>query len=162
MYNANKVHQIELNNNQILVDGQDANIDLVHIYKEKYHAIDHHESYNIDVLKVDYQNKIFEIKVNDTVYPVKIEDELDMLLERMGMSAADSNVMENVKAPMPGLVLKINVEIGQEVKKGDNLLVLEAMKMENIIKATGFGKIKHILVNEKQAVEKNQLLIEME
>ena len=63
---------------------------------------------------------------------------------------------------MPGLVLRITVDVGQEVNKGDNLIVLEAMKMENIIKATGTGKVKNILVTEKQAVEKNQLLIEME
>jgi biotin carboxyl carrier protein len=63
---------------------------------------------------------------------------------------------------MPGLVLNVFVEVGQEVQKGDNLLVLEAMKMENIIKATGTGKVKNIVVNQKQAVDKNQLLIEME
>jgi len=162
IYNENKVHQIELKDNKIIVDGQASDIDLVHIFKEKYHAIDNHESFNIEVVRADYQNKLFEIKVNDTIYPIKIDDELDILLEQMGMSSTGNDVMENVKAPMPGLVLKIIATVGQEVNKGDNLLVLEAMKMENIIKATGYGKVKNILINEKQAVEKNQLLIEME
>ena len=162
IYNENKAHEIELKDNKIIIDGQNADIDLVHIYKEKYHIIDNNESFNIEVVRADFQNKIFEIKVNDTVYPIQLEDELDMLLEQMGMSTAVSNTMDNVKAPMPGLVLRITVEVGQEVNKGDNLIVLEAMKMENIIKATGIGKVKNILVTEKQAVEKNQLLIEME
>jgi len=70
--------------------------------------------------------------------------------------------MDNVKAPMPGLVLDILVEPGQSVQKGDNLLILEAMKMENIIKASGSGVVKNIPVHKKDAVEKNQLLIEME
>ena len=70
--------------------------------------------------------------------------------------------MDNVKAPMPGLVLDILVEAGQSVNKGDNLLILEAMKMENIIKASGNGVVKNININKKDAVEKNQLLIEME
>ena len=162
IYNENKAHEIELKDNKIIIDGQNADIDLVHIYKEKYHIIDNNESFNIEVVRADFQNKIFEIKVNDTIYPIQLEDELDMLLEKMGMSAVGSNTMDNVKAPMPGLVLRITVEVGQEVNKGDNLIVLEAMKMENIIKATGIGKVKNILVTEKQAVEKNQLLIEME
>lgn len=162
IYNENKAHEIELKDNKIIIDGQNIDIDLVHIYKEKYHIIDNNESFNIEVVRADFQNKIFEIKVNDTVYPIQLEDELDMLLEQMGMSTAVSNTMDNVKAPMPGLVLRITVEVGQEVNKGDNLIVLEAMKMENIIKATGIGKVKNILVTEKQAVEKNQLLIEME
>jgi biotin carboxyl carrier protein len=68
----------------------------------------------------------------------------------------------NLKAPMPGLVLRINVAVGDLVKKGDVLLVLEAMKMENAIKADGEGKVKRIAVNTQQAVEKNTLLIEME
>jgi biotin carboxyl carrier protein len=67
-----------------------------------------------------------------------------------------------VKAPMPGLVLRVQVKVGDAVKKGDALLVLEAMKMENVIKAEGEGIVKAIKVNEKQAVEKNTLLIEME
>ncbi len=162
IYNENKAHEIELKDNKIIIDGQNTDIDLVHIYKEKYHIIDNNESFNIEVVRADFQNKIFEIKVNDTVYPIQLEDELDMLLEQMGMSTAVSNTMDNVKAPMPGLVLRITVEVGQEVNKGDNLIVLKAMKMENIIKATGIGKVKNILVTEKQAVEKNQLLIEME
>jgi biotin carboxyl carrier protein len=61
---------------------------------------------------------------------------------------------------MPGLVLSVLVSAGQEVKKGDKLLVLEAMKMENIIKAGGDGVVAQIMVNQGQAVDKNQTLIE--
>ena len=87
---------------------------------------------------------------------------MDLLLNKMGMSAISADKMDNVKAPMPGLVLDILVEIGQTVNKGDNLLVLEAMKMENILKASGNGIVKTIKINKKDAVEKNQILIEME
>ena len=85
-----------------------------------------------------------------------------MPLDKMGMSAGADEKMDSVKAPMPGLVLDILVEAGQAVNKGDNLLILEAMKMENIIKASGNGVVKSININKKDAVEKNQLLIEME
>ncbi len=61
---------------------------------------------------------------------------------------------------MPGLLLDIKVQEGQEVQKGEILLILEAMKMENVIKAPTDARIKHIKVQKGQTVEKNQLLIE--
>lgn len=162
VYNDEKIHQIEIDNNIILVDGINTELDLAHIYKQKYHVIENNQSYDIEITKADFASKKFIIQVNSQKYELSLEDELDMLLEKMGMSTQGNDKMDNVKAPMPGLVLKVLVEVGQEVQKGDNLLVLEAMKMENIIKATGSGKVKNIVVNQKQAVEKNQLLIEME
>ena len=162
LYNDEKVHQVAIENNTISIDGKPTEIDIVHIYQQKYHVIDDSKSYNIEVINADFANKVFNINVNGNEYTINLEDELDILLEQMGMSTHGSDKMDNVLAPMPGLVLNVFVEVGQEVQKGDNLLVLEAMKMENIIKATGTGKVKNIVVNQKQAVDKNQLLIEME
>ena len=68
----------------------------------------------------------------------------------------------DIKAPMPGLVIEVAVEIGQTVTKGDKVLILEAMKMENVIKAAGDGVVKAIHTTKGQPVEKGQLLIEME
>jgi len=68
--------------------------------------------------------------------------------------------VNDIKAPMPGMVLNILVDEGQEVKKGDALIVLEAMKMENILKSPVDGVIKKIAINKGVAVEKNQLLIQ--
>ena len=116
----------------------------------------------MEVLHADYVTKRFSIKVNNNIYDLNLQNELDLLLNKMGMTAISADKMDNVKAPMPGLVLDILVEIGQTVNKGDNLLVLEAMKMENILKASGNGIVKTIKINKKDAVEKNQILIEME
>ncbi|MCL4126550.1 UNVERIFIED_CONTAM: hypothetical protein GTU68_064554 [Idotea baltica] len=63
---------------------------------------------------------------------------------------------------MPGLILEINIAVGQEVKENDSLLILEAMKMENILTSPRDGIIKSISVSKGDAVEKNQLLIEFE
>jgi biotin carboxyl carrier protein len=63
---------------------------------------------------------------------------------------------------MPGLILRFEKNIGDEIKKGDSVLILEAMKMENILKSPGDGIVKNILVKQGQAVEKNQILIELE
>ena len=78
------------------------------------------------------------------------------------MDTTQSNVVKEIKAPMPGSILNILVEAGQEVKAGDQLLILEAMKMENVIKSPGDGVVAKIHVDEKQSVEKNQVLISFE
>ena len=78
------------------------------------------------------------------------------------MDNLNQKKMNEVKAPMPGLVLRVMVNEGDAIQKGDALIVLEAMKMENIIKATGEGVVKKIIVQTKQAVEKNQVLMVME
>ncbi|HPH88291.1 MAG TPA: acetyl-CoA carboxylase biotin carboxyl carrier protein subunit, partial [Chitinophagales bacterium] len=137
-------------------------IDLVKLLDNKFHILQNHKSYSIEIIHADYNLKRFSIKVNNNIYDLNLQTELDILLDKMGMSATSDEKMDNVKAPMPGLVLDILVEAGQSVKKGDNLLILEAMKMENIIKASGNGVVKNININKKDAVEKNQLLIEME
>ncbi|MBL7811956.1 MAG: acetyl-CoA carboxylase biotin carboxyl carrier protein subunit [Bacteroidetes bacterium] len=78
----------------------------------------------------------------------------------MGLDQLTKPKAQTIKAPMPGLVLDVCTEPGMEVKKGDKVLVLEAMKMENIIKAQGDGIVGKVLVEKGQAVDKNQLLIE--
>lgn len=100
--------------------------------------------------------------VNSNGYEVKIFDELDILISEMGLSLGSAQVENDVKAPMPGLILDVNVSEGDEVKEGDYLLVLEAMKMENALTAPIDGKVKTISVSKGDKVDKNQLLIEME
>jgi biotin carboxyl carrier protein len=89
-----------------------------------------------------------------------LKDRFDQLLEQMGMSAAATTKVNDIKAPMPGLIVGINVQSGDVVKKGDAVLILEAMKMENLIKAAGEGTIRTVRVNKGDRVEKNQILIE--
>ena len=161
-YKEDTAHEIELDNQQIKIDGKDTEIDLVKLLDNKFHIIQNHKSYNLEIIHADYNLKRFSIKVNNNIYDLNLQTELDILLDKMGMSVSGEEKMDNVKAPMPGLVLDILVETGQEVKKGDNLLILEAMKMENIVKASGNGVVKNILIQKKDAVEKNQLLIEMD
>ena len=98
---------------------------------------------------------------NNNVYTVQLKDRYDELLHALGMDAMLNNKVIDLKAPMPGLVLNVLVEEGAEIKKGDNLVVLEAMKMENILKATTDAKVKKIKVAKGNRVEKNEVLIEL-
>jgi biotin carboxyl carrier protein len=70
--------------------------------------------------------------------------------------------VNEIKAPMPGLILEINVAEGAEVKENDALLILEAMKMENVLNSPRDGVIKSISVAQGETVDKNALLIEFE
>jgi biotin carboxyl carrier protein len=78
----------------------------------------------------------------------------------LGFENAQAGKVAELKAPMPGLVLKILVEQDQVVSKGENLLILEAMKMENMIKSPADGIIKRLLVTTGDKIEKNTVLIE--
>ena len=84
------------------------------------------------------------------------------MLHSLGMDNLTNQKVSDLKAPMPGLVLDIEVREGEQVKKGDALLILEAMKMENVIKSPSDGVIKKIAVNKGEAVEKNQLILNFE
>jgi hypothetical protein len=78
----------------------------------------------------------------------------------MGLDTKAGKKQGQVKAPMPGMVLKVLAHEGQQIAKGDSLLLLEAMKMENIIKSPVDGLIKKIYIAEKDKVEKNQVMVE--
>lgn len=145
-----------------LLDGKAVNADVVKLSPNKFHVIIDRQSLNIELLNKSENGKEMQISVNGIKQTVAIKDKYDALLSQLGMDKLMSTKNNNLKAPMPGLVLRINVAVGETVKKGDVLLVLEAMKMENAIKADGEGKVKRIAVNTQQAVEKNTLLIEME
>lgn len=145
-----------------IIDDQPLDWDIVEISKNHFHILYKNRSYNAEVLSADYQAKSFLLSLNKKQIVVNVKDRFDMLLEQLGMTDAKSTKVNDLKAPMPGLIVAIQVQVGESIKKGDSLLILEAMKMENVLKATGDGKVKSIKVNSKQNVEKNQVLIEFE
>ncbi len=103
--------------------------------------------------------KSVKVRLNGEAYDLELKDHFDLLLEKLGMDKMMTTAQADLKAPMPGLVLEILVTPGQEIKKGEALLVLEAMKMENVIKASNDAMVKEIKVSPKEAVEKNHVLI---
>lgn len=112
-----------------------------------------------DLVRYDRDNKQVVLRIEGLKYTVSIKEPIDLLLERLGMKNTASRKLNNLKAPMPGLITRILVQEGDAVKQGDPLLVLEAMKMENVFKAAADVVVKSIRVSEKQAVEKGAELI---
>ena len=132
----------------------------MHILREnQYHILNENKSYNVELIELIEETKTMKVRVNAKEYIVEIKDRFDDLLRDMGLDKGSALKVNEIKAPMPGLVLNIHVQEGDEVKKGDSILVLEAMKMENNIKSPVDGKIKKIHVSKGIAVEKAQILV---
>ncbi|MCB9257674.1 MAG: biotin/lipoyl-binding protein [Chitinophagales bacterium] len=127
-----------------------------------FHILQDQVSYRCILLKKDESGKNMLISVNDTEYSVSLKDKYDVLLDQLGMSNLSAKKMRDIKAPMPGLVLDVKIKEGDELKEGDTILVLEAMKMENMLKSPGAGVVKAIKVKTGEAVEKGQVLVEVE
>jgi biotin carboxyl carrier protein len=142
-----------------VVDGSDFDWDVVQLKDNSYSILKDNKSYNVEVLSVKPEQKLFLIKVDGIKYQMNAKDKYDELLHSLGMDNLASKKVSDLKAPMPGLVLEISVEVGQVVVKGDTLLILEAMKMENVIKSPTDGVIKSIAINTAETVEKNQLIL---
>jgi biotin carboxyl carrier protein len=156
-----KEYAIELGDG-IALDGESINWDIQDNGNGSYHIIHQNGSFNLEVVSANYDSKEFEVRVNQTIYTLQARDQFDELLEKLGMDNLSANAAEDLKAPMPGLVIDIKVSAGQEVTTSDVVLVLEAMKMENNIKAPANGIVKSIEVDKGAAVEKGQVLVTFE
>ena len=154
-----KERQIEIEKGKLTLDGDPLDWSLSRISEHHYHLISGNKSYHVELVKADYKAKELTIKVENEQFDLQVKDQMDLLLEKMGISTMANSTIAEVKAPMPGLILDVLVKPGQEVKKGDQLMILEAMKMENVLKSQGEGVISSIKVAKGDSVEKNQVLI---
>lgn len=152
---ASEDGQWVINNTPVLWDAQQQPNGLISIlYNNK--------SYTAMIENVDKKKKELTVRINGQVHKITIKEPIDQLLSSMGLDMKASQKIEPVKAPMPGMILKVLVTPGQQINKGDGLLILEAMKMENVLKASGPATVKSIKTEERTAVEKGAVLIELE
>lgn len=157
------MYQSNVNNTyQTAINPQELEWDLLEIKDGAFHILQDNQSFLATVVEADYASKTFTIKINQNSYQVELKDKFDLLVEKLGFSNMTTQKVNNIKAPMPGLVLDVLVNVGDTVAKGDSVLILEAMKMENVIKAEGEAVVKDIKINQGTAVEKNQILVEFE
>ncbi len=160
--NDKTVHRVDLSGEGINLDGKSFAWDIKPLKPGNFHILVDHRSYLAEVIDYDAATKTFSLRINQNTYQVSVKDRYDQLLDQLGISNLADQQVKEIKAPMPGLVLDILVDEGAALKKEDSVLVLEAMKMENILKSPGEGVIKKINVKTGDAVEKNQVLLHME
>lgn len=129
----------------------------------KYFTIQHNgNSFFGEILEDQTESNFIRVKINHREFKVSKKGELDDLIAALGMDKPKIRQMKELQAPMPGRIVSIAVEIGQEIEVGDEILSLEAMKMENVLKAEGVGKVKSILFKSDDVVDKGAVLIEFE
>lgn len=136
-------------------------IDFLPIDTQHFHVILNNKSYQATLIEANYQDKSFQINVNGSPYTIQLSDQYDQLIEQLGLDVIAKQAVLDIIAPMPGLVLDIMVKKGQIIEEGTPILILEAMKMENVLKAAAPGLIGSIEVKKGNAVEKGQLLVKI-
>ncbi|WP_293787542.1 acetyl-CoA carboxylase biotin carboxyl carrier protein subunit [uncultured Pedobacter sp.] len=152
--------EVENEDSAFSINGDRVQLDLRQIGDHSTHVLYQNRSFNTELIDINKNEKTCKIRVNGNIYQISIEDQFDVLLKQLGLDNLSANKVLEIKAPMPGLALKVLVEEDAEVKKGDNLLILEAMKMENILKSSTDGVVKKILIKQGDKVEKNQILVQ--
>jgi len=160
---TNDTEQIAVNidKDQIVVNEQELHWDSKQISAHEFSVLANNKVYNVFVESIDKQKKTITLKVNGTIYVSQISEPIDQILKDMGIDFTKMQKAEPIKAPMPGLILKVLVTEGQTLKKGDPVLILEAMKMENVFKSPTDAVVKSINIEQGQAVEKGQILIDL-
>jgi biotin carboxyl carrier protein len=142
---------------QVAVDGQTTPVDFYEIDQTKaFSLLLDHDSYEV---MVSEQEGEYHVLLGGHLFHVRVEDERARRLAQAARSFAPASGEIQIKAPMPGMVVAVPVKEGQIVKKGDVLVVLESMKMENELKAPCDGTVSGVRVQSRQSVEQNQLLV---
>jgi biotin carboxyl carrier protein len=135
------------------------NITLIDSEVNNQIILDNNKSKLVSVKGVDHELKRYQIQIDGRIYHVQISDEVDQQILTMNLKSKRSNQLKELRAPMPGLVRQVNVQAGDQVDAGDSLFILEAMKMENLLKSPVNGKVSDIFVKPGESVEKNQILL---
>jgi len=121
--------------------------------------LDNNKSKLVSVKGMDHELKRYQIQIDGRIYHVQISDAVDQQILTMNLKSKRSNQLKELRAPMPGLVRQVNVQAGDQVDAGDSLFILEAMKMENLLKSPVNGKVSDVFVKPGESVEKNQILL---
>lgn len=161
---AENTKTIKVKANDFTFSFDQATVDAADFVKrsaDEYNLIKDNRSVNAKLLESDITGKKVSLEVEGETFVIEIKDTLDQMLDSMGFSTVSTKHIKEIKAPMPGMVIDVSVKEGQEVKEGDRILILEAMKMENSIIIHNNAVIKRIAVNAGQAVDKGQVLVEL-
>ena len=139
--------------------GQLQAFDFSEVEKWQFHILAGTRSVHARVESYDSASRTFVIKLAGDRFQVTLKDQHDLLVDRLGLTKSAASAVSDIHAPMPGLVLDVMVQAGQTVEAGQPLLILEAMKMENVIKAQGAATISSVEILKGTTVDKGQLLV---
>ncbi len=156
---GDKTYEIEIGPDGPVLDGRAVDVDLQPNHGSNlWHLILDGRSHTLGAHREE-ERGLWQIEIDGQRHRVLALDERRRAIRELAGAAAVSHGPVEVRAPMPGLVIKIEVEREEEVEHGQGLAVIEAMKMENELKATSAGRVTDIRVSAGQTVEKGQILL---
>lgn len=153
--------EVELGPDGVLVDGKSVAADIVEMDGTEVRSL-LLDGRSHRVLATRKGRGVWSLHMSGTHLETRVVDERTRYVEEMTGGGEESKGPRALKAPMPGMVVKVEVEEGENIEEGRGLVIVEAMKMENELKSDGPGRVKAILVEPGQAVEKDQILIEFD
>ena len=155
--NGRKFDIDSISETEIKIDQEDCHLDVISVDKDQYSVIFNNQVFEFIIKQ--HSPTHYRVEFNNESHHITIEDQRDLLFNKFESQKKISNRLLEVRAPMPGLVLRVEVQVGQKVKIGTGLVILEAMKMENEIRSLTDGTVKEIKVSEKSVIEKGEILI---
>jgi biotin carboxyl carrier protein len=150
--------EIEINEDgRILVNGEERAIDFRELRDGELYSIllDHMSFEGV----VEERDDIYHVLLGGDLYEVEVTDERSRRLAGAFMAFGDAGGEVSIRAPMPGLIVRVPVEEGQEIQKGDTVVILESMKMENELKSPRDGVVHRVNVAAGDSVEQNRALV---
>ncbi len=153
-----KTYEVEINEDgRLLVNGEERELDFRVLREgELYSMLLDNCSFEA---VVDQRDDVLNVLMNGNLYEVKVTDDRSRRLSSAFMHFGDMSGEVHIRAPMPGLIVRIPVEEGQQVSKGETLIILESMKMENELKAPRDGTVHRLNVAVGASVEQNKVLV---
>lgn len=159
--NSSKFNLEIIDENQLTFNQEKINYELIHLNGYNYLLKLNNKQFE---LVADKENSdYFNVLVDGYHYEVTVRTALqEKAFKLLESSTGKQRHHTDVKAPMPGLILKIKKNVGDKVERGESVIILEAMKMENDLKAPASGQIEKMFVTEGSAVEKGSALFSIE
>ncbi len=156
----NKTYLIEINDDHhVTLDGVEFTVDFESVSNQPvYSLIINGQSYEAYVSEAEAVDE-WQVLIHGALHTVRVEDEREKRLRAAAGGAVAASGEFNLKAPMPGLIVAVPVSEGQAVEKGDILVILESMKMQNELKCPRTGTITRVKVKGGDSVEHHQVLV---
>lgn len=120
------------------------------------------ENYHGEILEEKLEDRKLRVKINHREFLIEKEGPLDALIAELGLDKVKVRKLKQLQSPMPGRIVSVAVQVGDSIEVGQELLTLEAMKMENVLKSEGVGVVSEIKIAANDVVDKGAVLISFE
>ena len=155
-------HEVSLDGEGVHVDGEGVAAQVMPVDGTPVRMVTIGDEVHRVVVRPSGTRGAYTLWLDGWRFEVEALDERTQAIRDLSGASAGPAGPAPLKAPMPGLIVRVSVQVGDQVQAGQGIVVMEAMKMENELRATAAGKVKSILATPGTAVEKGALLVELE